>query len=134
MLPPNSYNNDIKKTELSDQFDIKKALRNIPKSERHKATKLLKEIELRSAEITFDSQGVIYIEGESIEGSNFFKFLPLLYKKRKPKKIQGFDEFLQKLLNMGLQNLFLLKQKQNPVISMPKNVETSNNDFWWVLN
>lgn len=136
VLPPNHYSNDIRKTDLNDKFDVKKALMNIPKSERQRATKLLKEIELRSAEMTFDSEGTIYIEGESIEQSNFFKFLPYLYKKRQPKNMPGFADFLLKLQSMGLQNLFVLKSREKSVSILPKTItkQASNDDFWWVLN
>jgi len=142
LVPPqNVYGVSVRKSDLNDNFDIGKALKKIPKQERAKASNLLKEIELRSPELTFDSKGTIYIDGENIPNSNFFLFFPLLFKTRVPKVSPGFPDFVAKLNSMGLQHLFVLKREFKEKVKLEnqlnKEIEEKAEGApkeWWKLN
>lgn len=128
------YSTAITKSRPHDTFDLKQALSKIPKVDREKAKKLLTEIEQRPTEINFDSKGTIFLDGESVPG-NFFHFLPLLYRKRAPKDLDGFDDFLAKLCSIGLRQFFTLGSKK---ISIDKELNRQINEnksakAWWVL-
>jgi len=136
--PSNNYSVKIQKSDFNDVFDVKKALSKIPKNNRLDASKLLNEIENRPTELNFDSNGTIFIDGESIEG-NFFIFFPSLYKKRIP-KTPGFLDFLNKLSSMGLTHLFTLKPyvgRNSASIdgSLSKELSrtTTRTKSWWLL-
>ena len=138
--PQNVYGVSISKSDLSDNFDLKKALKKISKEDRTKALQLLGEIEKRSPELTFNSKGVIVIDGESIPLSNFFLFLPLLYKKRIPKSLPGFPDFLAKLNSMGLYHLFSLKKSYKAKVKLENEFNTQLKErvegpskSWWLL-
>jgi len=138
-LPENNYETEITKSDLNDVFDVKKALLKVPKQHRSDASKLLTEIEKRSPQLTFDSKGTVYIDGDSIPQSNFFIFLPLLYKKRIPKSLSGFPDFVNKLNSMGLQKFFILDKNYKTKIKLENNlakVLQSSSDkqkAWWIL-
>ena len=131
--PPFNYGSQIRKTELNDKFDRKKLISKIPKHSRQQAIELLNKIDERSSELSFDSEGIIFIDGEAIPQSDIFYFFPLLYKKRIPKGVHGFEEFVAKLQSMGLQNLF--HEKKHIKEEVDKNLSNAMSEKnWWVLN
>jgi len=137
-LPQNAYETKVIKSDLNDIFDVKKAILKVPKEYRLNATKLLTEIEKRSPQITFDSKGVIFVDGESIPQSNIYKFLPLLYRKKISKTLPGFSDFLTKLNSLGLKQFFLLDKSYKTKLQLHKklNEELENNSkpsAWWLL-
>lgn len=133
--PGPSFGVTIKKGDLNDDFDIKHLISLVPKAFRDKATKLLKFFESRPDDVTFNVQGTIFINGESIPGSNMFLVFPALFKRGK--KFTGFKELLQKIKQMELDYLvsetnrksitegFGLKRKNKP--------STNTNSNWWLL-
>jgi len=129
-----SYSTEIKKSDFNDVFDLKKVIAKISKEHRNNAIKLLGEIEQRSTELNFDSKGVVYIDGEAIPG-NFFLFFPILFKKRIPKSMNGFSDFLNKLNSMGLQHLFPLQKNYQKKIRIDQSLkkELNQNKSWWLL-
>lgn len=134
-LPPLAYDSEVKKTDLNDKFDAKKLISKVPKQWREKAKHLLEEIDNRSAELTFDCQGNIFIDGESIPHSNILRYFPLLYKKRTPKDLPGFEDFVQKLKTMGLESLFILQMHKKSKIKLDSIISNSMSEKnWWVLN
>ena len=138
---PYQYESEVKKSDFNDVFDLKKALSKVPHLYRSEAKTLLREIEKKSPEITFNAQGVIFFYGESIPESNFFKYLPLLYKKRVPKNLPGFSDFVTKLVELGLNKYFHYKAPSNFKTTLDKRLQEeigegldrSATKNWWVL-
>lgn len=140
-LPEFAYESKVTKSDLNDSNDIKKALSKVPKAHKPQALKLLSELEKRSSQITFDCKGVIYIDGDAIPQSNFFTFFPLLYKKRIPKTLPGFSDFLVKLQSMGLKELFPLEKQYKSKLKLTNAISkelssksSSVSNSWWLLN
>lgn len=118
-------------------FDEKKLLQRIGKEHRTRAQHLLHKLQERPNELSFDSSGTIYIDEESIPNSNIFKWLPLLFKKRTPKGINGFENFRLKLEQMGLGHLvqYPIDHKKASKIddAIGGSFSSKNNSNWWYL-
>lgn len=107
-FPSVNYDSQITKNDLNDAFDENRLLALIPKRFRKNAKTLLTEFNKRADEITWNSSGTIFINQTALPSSNIYIFFPLLFKKQPP-KVLGFNEFLQKIKDMGLSDLVLTK-------------------------
>lgn len=112
----------------------------MPKEYQKRGTQLLNEIEKRSPELTFDSKGTIYIDGDALPNSNFFIFFPLLFKKRVPKALSGFPDFVNKLNSMRLNHLFPFTKTYKNKINIDKSLQNelstakgNKEKAWWLL-
>lgn len=134
---PNNYGIQVNKSDLHDIFDLKKVYSKVPKEHRSNALKLMNEIEKRSSEVSFDTSGTVFIDGDSIPNSNFFVYFPLLYKKRIPKNLPGFQDFVNKLNSMGLREFYTistnLRQKQKIDKALQHEIDKPKEKAWWLL-
>jgi hypothetical protein len=112
------YDNPIRKNDFNDIFDEKRLLRLTPKKFRKNGEELLKQFVSRGSELNWDSSGTIYIDGTSIPESDIFILFPCLFRSKKPKKLEGFVEFFNKIIEMGLSDL--LSQKVLKADKKPK--------------
>ena len=120
-------------------FLIEAYLKVIPKRYKLKAETLLKVFDERAAEFTFNTSGIVFIDGTSLPGTNIFHLLPALFKQSKVRaKIVGFHEVVQKLTDMGLAHLIIrppteaqvkVKREKHSLAS-PSSSKTN----WWYLN
>ena len=136
-IPPEAFGSNIKQNDLADQFDANHLLKVIPKRYKLRAQTLLKAFDERAAEFTFNSDGVVFIDGSSLPGTNIFHLLPALFKHAKTRtKIVGFHEVLQKLIDMGLAHL-IIRGSAQPKVKREKNSFVSpstSKTNWWYLN
>lgn len=132
---PISYSVVLKKDDLNDKFDEKHLLSCVPKLHKQKALRLIQAIETQPQEITFDSKGEVYINAQSIPGSNIYKILPALFKQKKSKTLQGFAEVLAKLTQMNLSHLLNHSIKTSPKQSVNHGEGRGSNDLddWWYI-
>jgi len=141
LAPANEYDNTHVKTDLNDQLDEKKVLRSVPKRHQANAKRLLKSFEARPDELSYDCQGVIFINRSSIPESNIFHFMPLLFTKKRV-DLPGFTDFVNQIAEMGLDHLITYRPKKVTLTSQkigsgdkivgdlssdPKNAN------WWYL-
>ena len=124
--PALKFDHKIIENDKNDSFDEKRLLKFVPKDFKLKA----------SLEITFSSDGTIFIDQTSIAESNIYTFFPFLFKSRRPKNLHGFDDFLRKIYEMGLTHLIKgpvykshVKTKILPLTSSSSNVKSN----WWYL-
>ena len=136
-IPPEPFGSNITHNDLADQFDANHLLKAIPKRFKLKAETLLKAFDERAAEFTFNTDGIVFIDGVSLPGTNFFHLLPALFKHSKTRtKIIGFNEVLQKLVDMGLAHL-IIRVPEGPKVKVKReNLATpsSSKTNWWYLN
>ena len=136
--PPPPFSAPIKQNDLADQFDAKRLLSLIPKRFKKQAEVLLKAFDERAEELTFDSNGTIYIDATSLPGSNIFLIFPTLFKQTKNRKtLQGFDEVIEKLTGMGLAHLIVkpnVLPKVKAASEKPLSSGNSSAKNWWFLN
>lgn len=128
--------------------DEKRLLNFVPQKYRKNANELLKQFNLRGNELTYDSLGVIFIDGVSIPNSDIFVLFPYLFKAKRPKTLVGFDDFLKKIDDMGLIDLVFKKQvnfyvqnskeRKKKEISLKIKDNHKNDDKgdvnWWFLD
>ena len=96
---------------------------------------MLQQFNIRGNELTWNSDGVIFVDQTSIPNSNIFHLFPYLFKSKRPKDLQGFDDFIEKIESMGLTHLVQVKTK---IISGSNATTTttskSNSQNWWYLD
>lgn len=133
--PANHFDNQIVQNDMNDKFDQDKLLKLVPKQSKQKAVALLKAIDNQSNQLTWDSSGVIYCNQESIPNSNIYVWFPFLFKKRIPKFLEGFNDFLTQLELMGLTHLTSHQShKGHGLKSEVKNLKlTEKTQNWWYL-
>lgn len=126
----------VEKSDLNDEFDDLKLLKRIPKEKKHSALELLKQIKMRPSEITFDSNGTIFIDDMGIEGSNIYKLFPLLFRRTVTKKFTGFEELISKLKAMGLEHLVQSGKDLQSSKNLDKALSSKMkiDDQWWYLD
>lgn len=105
-LPPSLFDVKLFKNDLNTAFDEQKLLALIQKSHVKNAKILLKEFDKRTNELTWNSSGVLFINQTSIPQSNIYLLFPLLFKK-KANSLPGFKELLEKIYDMGLDDLIV---------------------------
>ena len=131
--PPIAYDHKIVKTDLNDQKDNEKVLKRVPRKHLSNAIRLLECFEERSDELTYDCAGTVFINQESIPNSNIFELMPCLFKKQSS-KLPGFQDFVNKIVEMGLDHLITYRPKEVRLISKPSLPTTQNtNSNWWYL-
>lgn len=109
-----NYSVPLKKNDDNDDYDESALLHLIPEKDELKAKFLLKQIEDRGSELTWNSSGVVFIDNISIPNSNIFIIYPHLFQKSMPKrKIAGLIETIKKLELMGFGNLFTVRCSTN---------------------
>ena len=133
--PPLPFDVKRFKNDDNDSFDEKQLMKCVPPKFKKQASILLKQFDERGDELTWNSDGVIFIDQISIPQSNIYELFPYLFKVKHPKNLQGFEDFIQKIQEMGLSHLIhsastsLKKPKEKEKV--PK-LETSKN--WWFLD
>ena len=93
-----------------------------------KGRKFLKKLH-NSPKISYDSNGIVQINGAEIPGSSIFDLIAVCFYETKSKPIEGLTEWLKFLEQNGLMNFV-----ENPSIkqNMSTKVE-SEQDNWWYL-
>jgi hypothetical protein len=105
----------------------------VPPRYRRQAEVLLQQFNKHGNELTWNSDGVIFIDQISLPNSDIFVLFPYLFKSKHPKDLNGFEDFLKKINEMGLTHLIVSKHSQrsnNLNSSLPS---TSKSQNWWFL-
>jgi hypothetical protein len=124
------YDNIVSKNDESDDFDEKRLLGLISNNHKKKAKELLNKFNENGHLITFNSSGVLFVNGLSIPNSNIFEIFPMLFKVVKSKNIPGLKEILNQIDEMKLSYL-IAKKTKNP--TAPKNEQIKISDNFWYL-
>jgi hypothetical protein len=104
------------------------------------AKNLLKEFDKRANELTWNSEGVIFIDQVGIPGSNMFKIYPLLFTKTtKTHNLTGLEDLRAKIQEMGLGDYLTKKTIQQFSGSGRQSTKKStlkanlSSDAWWYI-
>ena len=132
--PPPHFTTPIVETDMNDSFDEVNLLKKVPKPFKKNASLLLKEFDQRPNELTWDSNGHIYIEEKVIPNANIFVLFPRLFNKRATKQTPGMADFLDKLSSMGLNHL-VRSDLHRTTAKTPKKETTSktSSQNWWYI-
>jgi hypothetical protein len=130
-----SSQKSIQNSEIDRQLLLKK-LR--PKSAL-KATRLLEGLNEDPNSVTWNSDGIIFINGDSIPDSNIFLLIPEIYKTNPKRNLPGFFELVSEIGNLGLGHLIgdgILKglQRLAPIGNQRSLYqEVKGIDNWWFI-
>jgi len=131
----------VKETIKSSQNTIgvqELLLNKIPSKYKQKAEKLLEAFEEHPNSITWNSDGVIFVNQDSLPNSNIFSLLPELFKKNPNKKLPGFFEFTSEIATLGFGHLIekgLLRglHRSLPIENQKNLYEGIKNENWWYI-
>ena len=138
--PPIPFSNPIKKSDENDKFDEKQLLLLIPKGKKKNAKSLLSEFDKRPNELTWNSDGVVFIDQVAVPRSNIYTIFPMLFKKRVESNLIGLADFLKKLEEMKL-TFLLHKTSENEeavgkgstnATSSTQNQPKSSTPWWYI--
>lgn len=102
--PPSGFQN-LTKSDENDFGDENNLLRKIPSKFRARAQQLVEAINEHSSSISWNTDGTIFINGESLPLSNIFTLMPELFKHNPNREVAGFYEVVKQLANLGLGHL-----------------------------
>ena len=108
----------------------------VPQKYRKKARSLLQHFNSRGNELTYDSSGIIYIDSVAIPNSDIFVYFPYLFKAKRRKDLNGFQDFVQKIIDMGLSDLIFQKEINYQIEKSVKDSKGSNHSElnWWFID
>jgi hypothetical protein len=135
--PPSAVEETIKSSQNS--IGVQELLLNkIPSKFKQKAEKLLEVFEQVPNSITWNSDGVIFINQDSLPNSNIFILLPELFKKNPNKKLPGFYEFTSEIATLGYGHLIekgVLRglQRSAPIERQNELYEGIKTENWWYI-
>ena len=133
--PALKFDNTTIKNDKNDHFDQRRLLKFVPSQFKQKAKQLLEKIEENPEQLTFSADGIIYIDKTSIPNSDICHLFPYLFKLRHPKHLEGFDDFLNKINEMGLGHLTKQSSPKSSITRTQLNQQTKNGvkKNWWYL-
>jgi hypothetical protein len=107
----------------------------IPKGQKRKAKLLLDELEKRPHELTWNSEGIVFVNQIGIPGSNMYKLFPLLFSKGKTEDIIGVDDFYKKIKEMGLFHFADQNPSKSSDTQKGKGIKKDilATDAWWYI-
>lgn len=138
------YDVPIHKNDDNDSFDEKELLRHVPESQKAKARVLIKFCNQYPEQITWNHDGVIFIDQVSIPNSNIFRIFHCLFSPACASTAgsrTGLDELLHKIKEMHLDHLTFLKgekedaKDESNLENLPDfSSDDSSSDLpWWFL-
>jgi hypothetical protein len=128
------YDNIITKNDESDGFDEKRLLNIVPNGYKTKAKRLL-ELFNDEGQITFNSRGIVFINGESLPDSNIFQLFPFLFQKRKPSNIPGLLDLVEAIKRCGYSNYINISKSTTKLKnSTNKNNSNISTNYWFLGN
>jgi hypothetical protein len=96
----------VQKSTLKDSFDDQRLIKLVPKSSQNKAEKLLDQLQKHPSDITWQSDGTIFLNQSSLFGSNIFDLFPKLFKKNShPENIPNLLQVASSIATLGLGHL-----------------------------
>jgi hypothetical protein len=135
--PPSAFEETIKSSQNS--IGVQELLLNkIPSKFKQKAEKLLEVFEQVPNSITWNSDGIIFINHDSLPNSNIFILLPELFKKNPNKKLPGFYEFTSEIATLGYGHLIekgVLRglHRSAPIVRQNELYEGIKKENWWYI-
>ena len=136
---PLSAETSYSKSDQSSAISKNLLLQKVSKKHLERASKLLQAFDDDPNTITWDSDGIVYINGTSLVGSNIYLLMPELFKLSPNKKLPGFLELASEIATLGLGHLIARKmlkglQRSQPIANQ-KNIyeDLKRSDNWWYI-
>jgi hypothetical protein len=104
----------------------------VPQRHRRQAQILLQQFDKRGNELTWNSDGIIYVDQTSLPQSNIFLLFPYLFKMKHPKNLPAFEDFRKKIYDMGLDHLIVKKYKAKAQSNQMSDSKKQSVNWWFL--
>lgn len=132
--PPLDYDVSILKSDENTVFDETKLLKLIHPSNKHLARALLNAFNENTTEITWNSDGIIFIDQISIPNSNIYEIFPILFSKTKINQYKpGYIELVTKIKDLGMSSLIKRKLKGKTIPLKAAGSIGQGSSLWWYI-
>lgn len=132
--PALKFDHVLQQQRTNDKFDQKRLLRFVPTNFKEKARQLLEKIDENPEQLTFSSDGIIYVNKISIPDSDIFLWFPFLFKARHPKNLEGFEDFYNQIHELGLTHLIKSPVLKSSITkSQSHQINNTSSPNWWYL-
>lgn len=130
----------IEKSRQSDDFFDKSLLESVPPALLPRAEKLLKELKPHLTDLSWDKEGVIFIDQKSLPDSNIKILFPKLFRKvTNPDKVMYLNEVSSKIATLGLG--YLINRRLTNGLNRPKQLSNhkeliskiAEHRHWWYI-
>ena len=128
------------KSEPHDVFDSNLLLELVPAGFHARAKELLEKIKQNPMEISFATDGTVFIDSKSIPNTNIKIIFPALFIRKNKSSITGLKETATKLASLGFGHLFfkgILKTLKRPsnykFLDYEKSHDLKKNKHWWFI-
>ena len=137
---PITGHEELVKSDVNHPADESKLLTKIPPKFKERAAKLIQAFDDFASIMSWNSDGVLFIDGNSITDSNIYELMPELFKSHPDKSKPGFTDLVMKLAALGygdLINKTILKGLQRAA-KIDNQVElynyvTKNSGKWYFI-
>jgi len=130
----------VHKSVPHDEFDNSKLISLVPKRLKTRAAELLEKLAKFSNDITWTSNGVIFIDQNSLPDSNIYEIFPQLFRTPSaPDKIMYLNQIATKIASLGFGHLlsksltYGLIRKRNIANENEIMTEIKTAKNWWYL-
>jgi hypothetical protein len=130
------YDIPLHKNDDNDSFDEEELLRQVPENQRFKAKALISYFNKNPEQITWNSNGVLFIDQVSIPNSNIFQIFHHLFDPTSSSGSKaGLDELVNKLKSLHLDQLISFEVKKEPPNFNSSKMSNSKGDDlpWWFI-
>jgi hypothetical protein len=130
----------IEKSRQSDDFFDKSLLENVPPAFLPRAEKLLTELKPHLTDLSWDKEGVIFIDQKSLPDSNIKILFPKLFRKvPNPDKVMYLNDVSSKIATLGLG--YLINRRLTNGLNRPKQLanhkelrtKIAEQENWWYI-
>lgn len=137
---PPASDTSVTKSISYDQFDVQKLVNTVPHKFSKRAALLLKNIQERPLDISFKTNGELYIDSESVPSADIFNIFPQLFVRKHKKVVPGLSELATKIASLHWGHLISkgitkgLKRPRN--YKLHDSAEHSLKEFknWWYMS
>ena len=137
---PPAADTTVTKSVSYDQFDIQKLVNSVPRKFAKRATLLLSNIQERPLDISFKTNGEVYIDSESVPDANIFTIFPELFVRKHKKIVPGLSELATKIASLHWGHL--ISKGITKGLKRPRNYKVHENtthtlkEFknWWYMS
>jgi len=126
------------KSQPHDVFDEKLLIQLVPTGFHARAKELLEKIREIPMELSFATDGTVFIDSQSIPNSDIKIIFPALFIRKNKKAIIGLTETATKLASLGFGHLFFkgilkaLKRPKNFKISDEALAYKKHKNWWYI--
>lgn len=137
---PPAADTALTKSISYDQYDIQKLVSSVPHKFSKRANLLLKNFQERPLDISFKTNGELYIDSESVPNADIFNIFPQLFVRKQKKIVPGLSELATKIASLNWGHLICkgitkgLKRPKNYKLHESTHHTLKEFKNWWYMS